>query len=851
MPTIIGIGLFKFLSYAYAYAVAYGGYVVAVASIAYTVRSNQIAKARMRAAARDAQGVTTMVRDAVAPMQTLYGERRTSGPMVFVHEFGTDRKYLYIVVPIAPHAVDAIKWVWFDEQVVEFNATTGAVTSGNYLGFASIWVQTGAAGSDAFAALRSELPSQWGSQHKLEGCAAICVRLTYDQNMFQTGIPNISVTTRGKKLYDPRDGTTHWSFNPALIAADILTDTYLGLGVPWSAINTAELIASANICDEYVACVAPAPTDATTFRYSCNYVANSSVLPENHLQAVAACMAGDIVRSSGQWFIRAGAHRTPTVEFTQSDLLGGITMLPRLPKRALCNRVRGIYVDIPTKYTSADFPPVKNATYLAQDGGEELWRDLDLPATCDPVVAQRLAKIELERTRQQVGFTAKFGLRALQVMPTDNITFTYDRFGWASKVFEVKAWRLEFSPTEGGGSQAFVEMELRETASSVYAWSAEETVKDDSPDTNLPSPFATPAAPTALTVTQVAQNSPAGDWQNGFELEWTAPADGYVQAGGAINIRYRRSGDADWVDAGSARGDSTKTFLTPPWYGISYEVQIQSENALGIKSAWVASSPATTLLAYDTTAPAWTWGSGNPRSPAEYPISPATETAATSYPYGFSMLIQPGFDGDLAYFEYSFKTGSTRWTAPSSGTFKSYDKAAIPVYLTSGQRAAMYETYPEGVVWARAVDTSGNIGDWASFGVSSTNRDKAQKLIGTVAAQDSTAANLSGLQQGAVGASSVRKVLARYQTEGYFAVTGEGANRGYGTVDLTNRGFSTAPDVGLIVKADNSTTQEGWSYSYIRSESSSTSAKWYVTAPTGVVIPNTYLIFSAEFIEYD
>ncbi|MEB5085452.1 hypothetical protein RXR50_28075, partial [Pseudomonas aeruginosa] len=148
---------------------------MAVASVAYTVRSSQIQKGRMRAAARDAQGVTTMVRDAVAPMQALYGERRSSGPMIFAHEFGTDRKYRYIIVPLAPHEVDAIKWVWFDEQVVEFNATTGAVTSGNYIGFASIWVQTGAAGSDAFAALRAELPSQWGSQHKLEGCAAVCV----------------------------------------------------------------------------------------------------------------------------------------------------------------------------------------------------------------------------------------------------------------------------------------------------------------------------------------------------------------------------------------------------------------------------------------------------------------------------------------------------------------------------------------------------------------------------------------------------------------------------------------------------------------------------------------------------
>jgi hypothetical protein len=418
-------------------------------------------------------------------------------------------------------------------------------------------------------------------------------------------------------------------------------------------------------------------------------------------------------------------------------------------------------------------------------------------------------------------------------------------------VFEVKTWRLDFSPGASGESQVSIEMELRETTSSVWAWSAEETVKDDSPDTNLPNPFAAPAVPTGFAVAQTGQLSAGGVWQNGFTLTWTPPADGYVQAGGRINIRYRRSGDTDWTDAGDAHGANDQYFLLPPWQGEDYEVQIQSVNAMGVQSAWVASSPTLTTLVEDTTAPAWTWASGNPKSPSEYPISPRTETTATSYPYGFSMLIQPGFDADLDYFEYIFKTGSTRWTEPTAGIFFSYDKSAIPVYLTSGQKAAMYETYPEGVLWARAVDYAGNASTWHSFSITSTLRDKALKIIGNVSAQDSNAVAISGLSQGAVGASSVRKVLARYQAEGYFSVTGEGSNRGYGTVDLTNRGFSTAPDVGLITRTTVSAAYEGYSFVYAKDESTSTSAKFYVFAPSGTTVATSSYLMAAEFIEYD
>jgi hypothetical protein len=66
------------------------------------------------------------------------------------------------------------------------------------------------------------------------------------------------------------------------------------------------------------------------------------------------------------------------------------------------NGVRGQFVSPENDWQPDDFPAYASDVYLAEDGGERKWRDISLPFTISAAMAQRLAKIELERARRQM-----------------------------------------------------------------------------------------------------------------------------------------------------------------------------------------------------------------------------------------------------------------------------------------------------------------------------------------------------------------------------------------------------------------------------------------------------------------
>jgi hypothetical protein len=111
----------------------------------------------------------------------------------------------------------------------------------------------GMAGQVAFSELVSESGGKWTANHIGVGCAAVYIRIKYDNDVFgQIGIPEIKFRVRGFKVYDPRMGTTLWSQNAALCTADYLKDATLGVGAAAADVPDSEVTAAANICDEDV-----------------------------------------------------------------------------------------------------------------------------------------------------------------------------------------------------------------------------------------------------------------------------------------------------------------------------------------------------------------------------------------------------------------------------------------------------------------------------------------------------------------------------------------------------------------------------------------------------------------------
>lgn len=518
------------------------------------------------------QDRTVTTKQALAPRQIVYGKTRIGGSIVYL-ETTESNKYLHIVIAFSGHEINTFEtdivagnaWIYLNDQKIAYSTTSNAVTGGMYANKVKVYTKTGTDDQTAFTALDSA-STIWTSNHRLRGIACAYVRLEFDANVFPNGVPNISFVVEGKKVYDPRTTLTAYSNNPALCLADYLCDTRYGLGADYATeIDETALTTAANICDENVTLAA----GGTEKRYTLNGSFDTSVAPETVINNMLSAMGGKLIYTNGKWKIIAAAYNTPTLTFDEDDLRSGIKIQSLVSRRELFNGVKGTFKSVADEYIASDFPPVISDTYIAQDNDEEILKSIELPFTTSPSMAQRLAKIELLKARQQISLVLPLKLIGLKANVGDVINVTNTRMGWSSKPFEVVSSTTVFDNAAIG-----VDLELRETASSIYDWSTdEESEYDASPNTNLPNPFSV-GAPTSLSVSQL-ESLP-----DTVLFSWTAPADSFVNN---YEAEYKKSSDSTWINAGIVTTTSVQILNVQPG---TYDFRVKAVSILNVSSAY-------------------------------------------------------------------------------------------------------------------------------------------------------------------------------------------------------------------------------------------------------------------------
>lgn len=319
-------------------------------------------------------------------------------------------------------------------------------------------------------------------------------------------------------------------------------------------------------------------------RYSGGGVIETNTTVGDNLRDILSTIGGDSIYIGGKWFVKAASYHTPVFTFSEDDLTSSITIQTGVSMRDRFNFIKGVYVSPLNDGEPADYPPVTNATYVSDDGAT-LPIDYDLPMTQRPHTAMRLAKIKLERHRQEIFFEASFNLKAMQVQPGDVVYINNDRMGWVNKTFEVVKWSLA-NDNQNGSPLFYVKMSLQETVSTAYDWSTgEETPVDPAPNTNLPNPLSVDP-PTGLSVTPVEIPTAFGDLTYEFVVAWTAPADIFVVNGGYYNVEFKKSVDTVWRRSFRAEDSDTDITVKQVQPGVNYDVRIQSVNNLGVRSSY-------------------------------------------------------------------------------------------------------------------------------------------------------------------------------------------------------------------------------------------------------------------------
>ena len=518
--------------------------------------------------------------DPIGASEIVYGQVRKGGVKTY-HETTSDGKYYHYFLTLAMHEVEEIGQIYVNDAAVTVDSS-GFVTSDDWNSKILVKKFTGTSTQNIYSSLSglSNGPSNYTSTFKGQGVACLYVRLEYDRDVFQSGMPLVTAVVKGKKLYDPRKDSTsdaydsslgvsthrsnnastwQYSSNPALAMRDYLTSSQ-GVAADQSQIDDVMIGTAADDC------ATVGSYTENSFEIGGSITTGDTKL--NNLNSLIKCLNGTLFWAQGKFRLVAGAYHAPTITdaFTLDDIRGPISIQTRYSRRDLVNTVRGTFIDKDQRWIAQEFPQVQLAD-MSEDNDVESVIDLELPLVTKSAAAQRLAKQILYTSREQITLSARFSAKAYQVQVGDTIKLTMSRYGWTNKVFLVKGWKA----TGGDGSPIEVELTLQETSSTAYQWSvsADEYSAITSNNTSL-GKYNDALSISNLAATTSAVQQPDGTVISKMAVTWTA-------ASGAAVIGY----DVEWKEAGDTKYEITTVtdnsiLLTNLEAGATYNIRVRS-----------------------------------------------------------------------------------------------------------------------------------------------------------------------------------------------------------------------------------------------------------------------------------
>lgn len=498
--------------------------------------------------------------------QIIYGRSRVGGVRLYDASTGGTNQFLHRIIGFAGHEIDNYDEIYLNDEVVTLDLSGNVTSPARYNGFVRIRPFLGTTTQNADGDLVYETSTlaegRWTVNHRLLNIAYIYARFQYDPDVFPNGIPIISATIKGRKVYDPRTTTTVWSDNPALCIRDYLTAGF-GLSQTNTQVDDASITTAANICEEVV--------DGED-RYTCNGSFVTGFTPSQVVSDLLTSMGGLLWYSQGKWRMKAAKYVTPTVTLNENDLRSGINLSTRHSRRNNFNTVKGKFKGPESVWQEADYPTITDPVFVSADNNLVNTLDFPLPYTTSSKRAQRIANIALRRNREQLTFSASFGLKALGIEVGDFIYVNNTRFGWTNKPFEVSSWT--FGLTETLDLQ--VQMTLREISSAVFTDEPAQIFENN--NTTLPNPFYTePVGLNLSSETRVIS-------ENITDVILATVTATQLANVERVEVQFKKSLDTVWSVVGV--GDLGVYEIIAVDSNITYDVRARSYSYLGVKGDW-------------------------------------------------------------------------------------------------------------------------------------------------------------------------------------------------------------------------------------------------------------------------
>ena len=424
----------------------------------------------------------------------------------------------------------------------------------------------GAPGQNVGAALAAEYPGKITTTDRFEGMAVAVIDVYFDPDVYPQGRPNYNALIRGALVLDPRTSTTAWSENPALLA-NFYARHANGYALPAGEINTADVIAAADVCDTSTTFTlrdaGGATSTVTLPRHRCGIVIATSGNPREAMVDILQTMAGRSGWAGGTWRMRAGAMASPSFTLTADWLALKVDSNGQAARDAVwrasngvardekVNRVSGTCIDPAQRWQALPFPAVQDAVLIAAEG--QYAAEVQMPGVNHIAHAQHLGTVLIRENQAALRMEARCNLLAYRTELFDVGTLVLPRYGMTvglAKTAEVIGWR--WHPTEG------VQLQLAEISADIYTPVAELVGRDPAPNSTLP-PITTVEVLTITGITSGTAPLSDGSIITRTRVVWSPAVNAAVRVGGEIELQYTEADDdlpaADWpswVEQGTA-----------------------------------------------------------------------------------------------------------------------------------------------------------------------------------------------------------------------------------------------------------------------------------------------------------
>ena len=545
------------------------------------------------------------------PIPIVYGKRQVGLTRVFVESSGSDNQYLYVAGVLCEGGgagITAIDEVYVDDKLVTFD---GALTNGTLRGVSSsdtnfykngeslISIQGFFGLDNQSASSLLDETTNWTSDHKLSGLAYVALRFKWNQDAFN-GLPEVRVTVRGKKVYDPRldstkggsgshrqDDSTTWAYsaNSSLILLDYLRNSRYGKGLPNDAFETNydTFKTSANTCDTQVTPYSGAVSDINLFET--NAVIDSEKKVLENVRELLVPMRAIFNYTQGKYKVIIEGTGSSQLLLTKDNVVSEVKLQGE-SKSEKYNRVIGTFTNPEKDYQSdtVSYPPFddsaldpadQHAIMLADDNNTLLERSFDMLQVTSPYQAEEICENILKRSRNNLKAEVTVTSEALNLSIGDIVTATYDTAGFSAKPFRVMSLAIN--------SDSTVTLGLEEHQDNFYTWEE----KGEAPtiaDTVLPNPFSV-SAPASVTLDDQLIEYSDGVVITALDCTIGASPDNFVDY---YQVEYKLSTDATYQVSGQVRGLNHRILNVVD--GLIYNVRVKAFNTLGVQSTYTSAT---------------------------------------------------------------------------------------------------------------------------------------------------------------------------------------------------------------------------------------------------------------------